>query len=44
MARSLAVFLVFIAAFVLLIGVLGLFAGIAPAFPTTEDSFFKFGF
>ncbi|HEX9122296.1 MAG TPA: hypothetical protein VF984_02900 [Actinomycetota bacterium] len=31
------------AAFIVLMGVLAVFAGIAPAFPTTEESFFKIG-
>jgi hypothetical protein len=44
MNRGLAVFVVFLAAFILLIGALGLFAAIATAFPTTEEAFFKLGF
>jgi hypothetical protein len=43
MSRGLAVVMVFIAAFIVLIGILAVFAGIAPAFPTTEEAFFKFG-
>jgi len=43
MTRGLAVVTVFVAAFILLIGLLALFAGIATTFPTTEESFFKFG-
>lgn len=43
MSRGLAVLGVFIAAFIVLMGLLGLFAGIATAFPTTEESFFKIG-
>ena len=44
MSRGLALLAVLIAAFVVLMGVLGIFAGIADAFPTTEESFVKFGF
>jgi hypothetical protein len=44
MNRGVAVFVVFLVAFILLIGVLGLFAAIATAFPTTEEAFFKLGF
>jgi hypothetical protein len=43
MSRGLAVLVVVIAAFVVLMGVLGVFAGIAPAFPTTEESYVKIG-
>jgi archaellum biogenesis protein FlaJ (TadC family) len=43
MSRVLALLAVLIAAFLVLVGVLGVFAGIAPAFPTTEESFTKFG-
>jgi hypothetical protein len=43
MLRGLAVVTVFVAAFIVLIGILALFAGIATAFPTTEEAFFKFG-
>jgi hypothetical protein len=43
MSRGLALLLVLIAAFIVLMGVLGVFAGIATAFPTTEESFFKMG-
>jgi hypothetical protein len=44
MSRGLSLLVVVIAAFVVLMGVLGVFAGIAPAIPTTEESpFFKFG-
>jgi uncharacterized membrane protein len=41
MSRALALLAVVIAAFLILMGLLGVFAGIAPAFPTTEESFFK---
>jgi hypothetical protein len=43
MSRAVALFVVFIAAFILLVGILGVFAGVATAFPTTEEAFFKFG-
>jgi hypothetical protein len=43
MARGLALIAVLIAAFVILMGILGIFAGIATAFPTTEEAFFKIG-
>ncbi len=43
MSRAAALIAVFIAAFIVLIGILAVFAGIADAFPTTEESFFKFG-
>jgi hypothetical protein len=43
MSRGLAVLAVFIAAFIVLMGILGVFAGIATAFPTTEDSFVRIG-
>lgn len=43
MSRAMALLLVVVAAFIVLMGVLAIFAGIAPAFPTTEDSFFKIG-
>jgi hypothetical protein len=43
MSRGLALLAVLIAAFLVLMGLLGIFAGIATAFPTTEDSFFKIG-
>ncbi len=43
MARGLAVVVVFIAAFIVMMGILGIFAGIATGFGTTEESFFKYG-
>jgi hypothetical protein len=43
MSRTLALLAVLIAAFLILMGLLGVFAGIATAFPTTEESFFKLG-
>jgi archaellum biogenesis protein FlaJ (TadC family) len=43
MSRTLALLAVLIAAFLILIGILGVFSGIATAFPTTEESFFKIG-
>lgn len=43
MSRGLALLAVLIAAFLVLMGILGVFAGIATAFPTTEESFFKIG-
>jgi hypothetical protein len=43
LARSLALIAVLAAAFLVLMGILGIFAGIARAFPTTEESFFKIG-
>jgi uncharacterized membrane protein len=43
MPRALALLMVVVAAFIVLMGVLAIFAGIAPAFPTTEESFLKIG-
>jgi hypothetical protein len=43
MSRGLALLAVLIAAFFVLMGVLGVFAGIVTAFATTEESFFKIG-
>jgi predicted amino acid dehydrogenase len=43
MSRGLAFLVVLIAAFLVLMGALGLFAGIAAAFPTTEEEYFKIG-
>jgi hypothetical protein len=43
MSRPLAFVSVLVAAFFVLMGALGLFAGIASAFPTTEEAFFKIG-
>jgi hypothetical protein len=43
MSRPLAFAAVLVAAFFVLMGSLGLFAGIATAFPTTEEAFFKIG-
>jgi hypothetical protein len=43
MSRGLALLTAFIAAFIVLVGILAIFAGIATAFPTTEESFFKIG-
>lgn len=43
MSRALGVLVVLVAAFIVLIGVLSVFAGIAPAFPTTEEAFLKIG-
>lgn len=41
--KVVAVLVVLLAAFVVLMGVLGLFAGIAPLFPTTEEAYLKLG-
>jgi hypothetical protein len=41
--KALAIVVVLIAAFLVLIGVLGVFAGIAPLFPTTEEAYLKVG-
>lgn len=43
MSRGLAFLVVLIAAFLVLMGALGVFAGIAAAFPTTEEEYFKIG-
>lgn len=43
MPRAIGVLIVFVAAFIILTGVFGLFAGIATAFPTTEEAFLKIG-
>jgi hypothetical protein len=43
MSRGLALLAVLVAAFLVLMGLLGVFAGVALAFPTTEESFFKLG-
>ena len=43
MARALALLMVVVAAFIVLMAVLAVFAGIAPALPTTEESFLKIG-
>jgi hypothetical protein len=41
--KAVAVIVVLIAAFFVLMGVLGIFAGIAPLFPTTEEAYLKVG-
>lgn len=41
--KVVAVVVVLIAAFFVLMGVLGIFAGIAPLFPTTEEAYLKLG-
>lgn len=41
--KAVAVVVVLIAAFFVLMGVLGIFAGIAPLFPTTEEAYLKLG-
>ncbi|MGA9161160.1 MAG: hypothetical protein WB297_09910 [Actinomycetota bacterium] len=41
--KAVAVVVVLIAAFFVLMGVLGIFAGIAPLFPTTEEAYLKVG-
>ena len=41
--KVVAVVVVLIAAFFVLMGVLGIFAGIAPLFPTTEEAYLKVG-
>src|SRR6266508_3831466 len=43
MSRGLAALAVIVAAFVIMMGILGVFAWIATAFPTTEDAFVKIG-
>lgn len=43
MSRGLGVLAIVVAAFLVLMGVLGVWAGIAAAFPTTEEAFFKIG-
>lgn len=43
MSRALAFLVVLIAAFLVLMGALGVFAGVAAVFPTTEEAFFKIG-
>jgi hypothetical protein len=43
MSRALVFLMVLIAAFLVLVGALGVFAGIAAAFPTTEEEYFKIG-
>jgi hypothetical protein len=43
MSRGVAVLVVVLASFLVFMGVLAVFAGIAPAFPTTEEAFLKIG-
>jgi hypothetical protein len=43
MSRGFAVLVVVVASFLVFMGVLAMFAGIAPAFPTTEEAFLKIG-
>lgn len=43
MSKGLGVLLIIVAAFLVLMGVLGVWAGIAAAFATTEEAFFKIG-
>jgi len=43
MSRGLGLLVIVVAAFIILMGVFGVWAGIAEAFPTTEEAFFKIG-
>jgi hypothetical protein len=43
MSRGVGVLVIVVAAFLVLMGVLGVWAGIAAAFPTTEEGFLKIG-
>jgi hypothetical protein len=43
MSKGLGLLVIFVAAFIILMGVFGVWAGIAEAFPTTEEAFFKIG-
>src|SRR5512132_2443342 len=43
MSRGLGLLVIVVAAFIIMMGVFGVWAGIAEAFPTTEEAFFKIG-
>jgi len=43
MSKGLGLLVIVVAAFITLMGVFGVWAGIAEAFPTTEEAFFKIG-
>lgn len=43
MSRGLGLVVIVVAAFIIMMGVFGVWAGIAEAFPTTEEAFFKIG-
>jgi hypothetical protein len=41
--KAVAVVVVLVAAFLVLVGFLGIFSGIAPLFPTTEEAYLEVG-
>jgi hypothetical protein len=43
MSRGLGLLVIVVAAFIIMMGVFGVWAGIAEAFPTTEEAFLKLG-
>jgi hypothetical protein len=43
MSKGLGLLVIVVAAFIILMGLFGVWAGIAEAIPTTEEAFFKLG-